>query len=281
MSLPAGATLQYIVPSDQWIFDDDGNLIGIRNPRVNGADLLITAVSAADLTGDTLAANVVNASLNSITPSGGLLDVQGSVWAKLPGAQNTTPRGLRYGITGSSTVYGGSEMNLDSGEVRHTAGFGGYGGFHTWYANGNLKATLNDTGLYLYGTQTITANSASAALDVVQNGAGYAISANKFIGIAGSSDVILGLNNTTPSTGRYWLVNSNADGTLSLGVAGVGDYVVLSQSGSLFSANSSSPTLTVTQSGAGPCLRLTGLPTSATGLSAGDIWNDSGTLKVA
>jgi hypothetical protein len=28
-------------------------------------------------------------------------------------------------------------------------------------------------------------------------------------------------------------------------------------------------------------LRVSGLPTSATGLSAGDIWNDSGTLKIA
>jgi hypothetical protein len=27
-------------------------------------------------------------------------------------------------------------------------------------------------------------------------------------------------------------------------------------------------------------VRLQGLPTSATGLSAGDIWNDSGTLKI-
>ena len=28
-------------------------------------------------------------------------------------------------------------------------------------------------------------------------------------------------------------------------------------------------------------LRIVDLPTSATGLSAGDIWNDAGTLKVA
>ena len=117
--------------------------------------------------------------------------------------------------------------------------------------SGATRWRSTDTGFDVTGVQTITANSASTALNVVQNGAGYAIFANKVIGIAGSSDVILGLNNTTPSTGRHWLVNSNADGTLSLGVAGVGDYAVLSQSGSLFSANSSSPALTVTQSGAG------------------------------
>lgn len=111
---------------------------------------------ANPLAGSALPSNITSASLNSITPSGGLLDVQGSVWAKLPSAQNTTLRGLRFGIEGSATVYGGSEMNLDTGEVRHTAGYAGYGGRHTWYANGNLKATLNDTGLYLFGTQTIT-----------------------------------------------------------------------------------------------------------------------------
>ena len=46
-------------------------------------------------------------------------------------------------------------------------------------------------------------------------------------------------------------------------------------------ANSSSAALTITQSGAGPVLNLSGLPTSAAGLATGDIWNDSGTLKVA
>ena len=136
---------------------------------------------ANPLAGSALPSNVTSASLNSITPSGDLLDVQGSVWAKLTGAQNTTFRGLRFGVVGSVNVYGGSEMNLDSGEVRHTAGYAGYGGYHTWYANGNLKATLNDTGLYLYDTQTITANSASAALNLTQSGAGPSINTNSFI----------------------------------------------------------------------------------------------------
>lgn len=38
--------------------------------------------------------------------------------------------------------------------------------------------------------------------------------------------------------------------------------------------------ITISLSGSGAKLNITGLPTSASGLATGDIWNDSGTLKI-
>ena len=115
------------------------------------------------------------------------------------------------------------------------------------------------------GIQTITANSASAGLTVAQSGAGPAAA---FTG----GNVLIG----TTINGVYRL---DVNGPFRAGNSTFGNMDVFGIQ--VITANSSSPGLTVTQSGAGPCLRLTGLPTSAAGLSAGDIWNDSGTLKVA
>jgi hypothetical protein len=36
-----------------------------------------------------------------------------------------------------------------------------------------------------------------------------------------------------------------------------------------------------TSSAGGSKLRIDGLPTSSSGLSSGDVWNDGGTLKIA
>lgn len=85
---------------------------------------------------------------------------------------------------------------------------------------------------------------------------------------------------------RGYVEYNHATDTLSASAAGGAGGWSLSASGfnvtgiQTITANSSSAALTVTQSGAGPVLNLSGLPTSAAGLSAGDIWNDSGTLKV-
>lgn len=146
--------------------------------------------------------------------------------------------------------------------VTNPAAGGQPGAFTTLTVTG--AATIGG-GLAVTGIQTITANSASAGLTVTQSGAGPAATftgGNVLVGTTVNSAYRLDVNGPLRA-GNSTFANMDVFGTQTI------------------IANSSNPGLRVTQSGAGPCLRLTGLPTSAAGLSAGDIWNDSGTLKVA
>lgn len=81
--------------------------------------------------------------------------ISGNITACLPDTSHSTPRGLKFGVTLYGEDYGGVTMRTDSGEVRCTAGYSGWGGFQTWYCNG-VKAmeltsggsTYNITGTY-------------------------------------------------------------------------------------------------------------------------------------
>ena len=75
--------------------------------------------------------------------SGRDVDVKGLRVIDTLGAVNifgTTAAGFRgnyYRYTvADANVYGSDAMNIDTGEVRHTAGFAGWGGYHSFYANG-------------------------------------------------------------------------------------------------------------------------------------------------
>jgi hypothetical protein len=250
----------------------------------------------------TLPSSFVNASLNSITPTGGALSVTGSISAtgQVNASAFATTGYLASTYSTKLLLAGESADNFVTFIVTNGAGrmyymgpgvgdgvlttfalYDNNSGTTRWRSTatgfdvtGSISATggatinsITPTGgtLGVTGIQTITANSSSAGLTVAQSGAGPAATftgGNVLIGTTINDVYRLDVN------GPFRAGNSTV---LNMDVFGI----------QAITANSSSPGLTVTQSGAGPCLRLTGLPTSAAGLSAGDIWNDSGTLKVA
>jgi len=54
-------------------------------------------------------------------------------------------RSVNFRDTSSpATVFASSQFEAGAGEYRHSAGFAGWGGFQTFYANGNLQLTLSD-----------------------------------------------------------------------------------------------------------------------------------------
>lgn len=89
-------------------------------------------------------------------PNGVLLALGGSAVAGLPAVQNATFRGFKFGITDVVGDFGGAQMNIDTGEVRYTAGYGGYGGFHTWYAGGSYIGAWDSAGLSVTGSISAT-----------------------------------------------------------------------------------------------------------------------------
>lgn len=80
--------------------------------------------------------------------------VAGHVFVRMHESLNATHRGLKFGIINNDNDYGGVTMTMNSGEVRYTAGFSGWGGYHTWYANGAQRMTLDESANLLVGRTT-------------------------------------------------------------------------------------------------------------------------------
>lgn len=74
--------------------------------------------------------------------------INAEVWLKISNdsAFNTQMRGIQFGLRADNTNYGSLGMNLNSGEVRLTAGFGGWGGFQTFFTNGTERFRIGSAG---------------------------------------------------------------------------------------------------------------------------------------
>ena len=155
------------------------------------ADITVPA-AAGTLTGTTLASNVVNASLNSITPTGGKLGISGGVAAT-------------YALIGTTSL----ERKL------------------------TINGGANDEGIRID-------NGSGWRLDLLAAESGNSITS------VDSQPLNVKIGTTT----RLAVTASGASVTGGLAVTG-------------------------------SRINLASLPTSASGLAAGDLWNDSGTLKVA
>lgn len=81
------------------------------------------------------------------SPSSGYpLYVTGDVRAHLPSGSNSLFRGYDFGIVGNGSSYGNIGMNMTSGEMRHRAGFAGWGGTHTFYTDGDERFWITAAG---------------------------------------------------------------------------------------------------------------------------------------
>lgn len=88
-----------------------------------------------------------------VTSPGTKLEIgsSGTVYAKISSSTNTSFRGVQFGINGDSNNYGSLAMEVNGGEVRLTAGFGGWGGYQTFYTNGSERMRIDTLGRVAIG----------------------------------------------------------------------------------------------------------------------------------
>lgn len=105
MSVPLpGETLEYIKPSNQFIFDSVGNLIGIQNPRANGADLR-TIDSMTWANRPTSMVESAPILFTDVGSSGTLMRYAGGRWRPIAGQAKLASLGAAVsGITNSETI---------------------------------------------------------------------------------------------------------------------------------------------------------------------------------
>ena len=148
-------------------------------------------------------------------------------------------------------------------------------GVHSWFnapygAAGNAitftqAMTLDANGNLGIGTSSpaakLVVNSASAFASVPAVGSNNGL----FVATVGAQDY--GLISGALTSGAYFFQSQTTNGTSAT-------YPIL------LNPNGGNIIIGTATSGASK-LRISGLPTSSAGLSAGDVWNDAGTLKIA
>jgi hypothetical protein len=117
--------------------------------------------TSALATGSALVFDGTNLGIGTSSPSTyGKLAVVGAsgtqVFVAADSASNTVFRGYSIGITGTATAYGSLQMQVDSGELKLTAGYSGWGGFQTFYTNGSERARIDSAGNLGIGTSSPT-----------------------------------------------------------------------------------------------------------------------------
>ncbi len=273
----------------------------INGVSFNGsADITVTA-AAGTLTGTTLAAGVTASSLTSV---GTLTALTVSGATTLSGG---TANGVAY-LNGSKVLTTGTGLQFDGMNLGvgvstpiHRLSVGGPTGNGISYNDGTVisyqgttgsnkvligsltnhpvdiisniatVASFSSSGVAVTGIQTITANSASAALDVVQNGTG--IGARFRPGTDQTLALVIDKAGSTASRFRAFVGNGSDgyaadEGYLWLNNAGL--HVRTGVGGAI-------EALKITELG----YFIPYLLTSAAGLPAGALWNDGGTVKVA
>jgi hypothetical protein len=179
----------------------------------------------------------------------------GSKWA---GIGYDYSAGLRIWVNASS-----SDVNLGANNVLFIDNSGA--------ATFSSSVTATN-GLFNSGTNQNTIGSGSLSLI---NFSAYNSSANQSITLGLALDTAVNNN-----IAYNYLLNVGGDATaqtltLSSRRRGIADLTILSINGT-----SGNVLIGTTTNGASK-LRIVGLPTSSAGLSSGDVWNDSGTLKIA
>ena len=78
-------------------------------------------------------------------------------------------RGINYRYTvADANVYGSDAMDINTGEVRHSAGFTGWGGYHTFYANGANQFQVSSAEVKVT-TNNVTIGTAAKGINFTAN----------------------------------------------------------------------------------------------------------------
>lgn len=79
-------------------------------------------------------------------------------------------RGIAMGMTTDANEYASSKFEAVNGEYRHSSGYGGWGGFQTFYTGGAIRMYVDSIGLSVTGTISATSTILSSG---ATNGVGY------------------------------------------------------------------------------------------------------------
>jgi hypothetical protein len=96
----------------------------------------------------------------------------GPAWVQVETPTNAAYRGMAFCAPGGATQFGSVGMQLDSGELRITAGLAGFGGFTTFHTNGLERGRFSPSGDFnvgapqaSYGADTRTISAGGAGIN--------------------------------------------------------------------------------------------------------------------
>ena len=255
--------------------------IGANSTGVSNTDSNRTWIGSPTTTSTWLAGNVL---INTTTDAGFKLDVNGTARVQGELTVNGVQIGLGGGAVTSNTRVGTNALNANTTGSNNTAvgvqanrlnTTGSFNGAFGLNALGSNTASFNDAfGFFsAYSNTTGGLNSAFGAQSLEKN-------------TTGSNNIAMGFN-----SGRYITdgVTANAitNNSIFLGVDSKAlannqtNQIVIGHNA--IGAGSNTVTLgntSITKTILRGTLNAANLPTSSAGLSAGDIWNDAGTLKI-
>jgi hypothetical protein len=170
--------------------------------------------------------------------------------------------GFRYSSTINYGYIGTGNFLLTGGAVSDFAiTTGGAGNILFGTGAGDERARITSSGNFLIGTTTDNGAKLQVAGTITSTGD---------ITITKSSAASFIANNTS-TNGKSFRIVSKDDGNLTIQNTGVADLITISTGGNLL--------IGTTTNGASK-LRIVGLPTSAVGLSSGDIYSNAGILTI-
>jgi hypothetical protein len=102
---------------------------------------------------NTLVLDRGNVGIGTATPQT-KLQVSGSAdtFIKVSSTTNDVFRGIGFGNQADTNLYGTVSMQLTSGEMKHVAGFSGWGGYQTFHTNGSQRMVIASNGRVGIGT---------------------------------------------------------------------------------------------------------------------------------
>jgi hypothetical protein len=197
-----------------------------------------------------------NIGIGTTTP-----EIYGSGWGKAVGILAASGYSVIQ-VAGSSG--NGGEIDFGSNTIRHAAIASLNGSNLSFYTNENNSGTTVTERMRISSGGSIGVNNTSP-----MNSAWGTDATTKQLSIDGSSYAVINLQGSTRKysmgvgDGNFYMCYDNTAARHNLVVSSAGNVLI-----------------NTTTSGSSK-LRIVGLPTSSAGLSSGDVWSDSGTLKIA
>lgn len=169
------------------------------------------------------------------------------------------------------------------------------------FASGGLAGTTSNHDFSIIRNNSVVATFTSNGLDNTVIGVNNPRSAKFEEILIQAIGGVTGVLNTTNPDGGFFIYQTNGVSIGDIGAERVitgagssGNFMVTSRAGDLILGQSDTERGRITSTGLNNCaigattpstgafttLKATSLPTSSSGLSAGDIWNDGGTLKI-
>jgi hypothetical protein len=193
--------------------------------------------------------------------------------------------GAAQWLTANGTAYGGGLISSVSGVIKAfyyydnganaalVQGAPGVG-VQLW-ANNTVALSIASTGEATFSS-SVTSSLGSSGANFISNAATTG-SLNAF---RASNSVGVGSYGIEANSGNNLMTGGLANATLLQSVSNTPLQFGTNQTARMTITSSGNVLIGTSTSGASK-LRIVGLPTSAAGLSSGDVWNDSGTLKIA